>query len=262
MWEDALGSAAVQAVLAGAGTYEQRIVRMFGIPEAELAHSLTALEGEGVSFGGLEVTTCLRRGEIEIATVFQEPARETYDAFVRALVDRHGEVVYSPSGETVDERVAGLLTDAGTMIATGESCTGGLLAARLTERGGSSAYVAGGVVAYSNEAKSALLGVDPALIEAHGAVSAPVAAALATGALRRFDAGVGVGITGVAGPGGGTEDKPVGTVCIAAAAVDGRQVARTVMLPGDRTQIRERTTTVAMHLVRRLLEGHADVPGS
>ena len=116
-------------------------------------------------------------------------------------------------------------------------------------------------MAYSNDAKVALLGVDPGLIEAHGAVSAPVAAALAEGAMRRFGARIGVGITGVAGPGGGTPEKPVGTVCIDAAAAGGRHAARTVLLPGDRQVIRERTTTVAMHLVRRLLEGHADVPG-
>ena len=95
----------------------------------------------------------------------------------------------------------------------GESCTGGLMAARLTDRPGSSAYVAGGVVAYSNEAKVGLLGVDPALIEGHGAVSAEVAEAMAEGALRRFEADTAVWVTGIAGPDGGTEEKPVGSVC-------------------------------------------------
>jgi nicotinamide-nucleotide amidase len=116
--------------------------------------------------------------------------------------------------------------------------------------------VAGGVVSYSNEAKVQLLGVDPALIEAHGAVSEPVAEAMAAGALSRFGADTAVAITGIAGPGGGTEEKPVGTVCFSVVA-DGRTDTRTLRLPGNRSDIRERSTTVAMHLLRRLL-GDAD----
>ena len=135
------------------------------------------------------------------------------------LRDRHGQQIFSEDGALVDDQVAQLL--AGRRIATAESCTGGLLAARLTDRPGSSAYVAGGVVAYANEAKTELLGVDPALIEAHGAVSEPVAEAMAAGALHRFGADTAVAITGIAGPGGGTEDKPVGTVCFTVALADG-----------------------------------------
>jgi nicotinamide-nucleotide amidase len=134
-----------------------------------------------------------------------------------------------------------------------ESCTAGLLAARLTDRPGSSDYVAGGVVAYSNEAKAQLLGVDPALIEAHGAVSEPVAEAMAAGALQRFGADTTVAITGIAGPGGGTPEKPVGTVCFSAVLAGGRTDTRTLRLPGNRSDIRERSTTVAMHLLRRIL---------
>jgi nicotinamide-nucleotide amidase len=142
---------------------------------------------------------------------------------------------------------------AGRRIATAESCTAGLLAARLTERPGSSAYVAGGVVAYANEAKVELLGVDPGLMERHGAVSEPVADAMAEGALRRFDADTAVAITGIAGPDGGTDEKPVGTVCWSVQLADGRGLTRTVRLPGDRADIRDRSTTVAMHLLRRVL---------
>jgi nicotinamide-nucleotide amidase len=141
----------------------------------------------------------------------------------------------------------------GRRVATAESCTAGLLAARLTERPGSSEYVMGGVVAYSNDAKVELLGVDPGLIEEHGAVSEPVADAMAEGALRRFEADTAVAITGIAGPGGGTEEKPVGTVCWSVRTTDGRGISRTVRLPGDRTDIRDRSTTVAMHLLRRVL---------
>ena len=124
-----------------------------------------------------------------------------------------------------------------------------------TERPGASAYVAGGAVAYSDEAKVELLGVDPALIERHGAVSPEVADAMASGALERFGAHVAIGITGIAGPGGGTEEKPVGTVCWCAKRADGATLARDVRMPGDRNEIRDRSTTVGMHLLRRLLRG-------
>ncbi len=258
MWREALNTEAVRSVLARAEPLERRFMRLFGIPEAELARSLRELEGTGISFDGLEVTTCLRRGEIEIATLFRLQAAETYRSFAAALAARHGDVLFSPDGKTVDDKVAELLSD--RSIATAESCTGGMLAARLTDRPGSSAYVFGGLVVYANEAKIALAGVPPELLADHGAVSVQVAGALADAARTRFDAAVGVGITGVAGPGGGSENKPVGTVCLSAALED-RRIDRTVRLPGERAMIRERSTTVAMHMVRRLLEGHDDVPG-
>ena len=129
------------------------------------------------------------------------------------------------------------------------------MAGRLTDRAGSSAYVLGGLTVYSNEAKVALAGVDAGLIERHGAVSAEVAGALADGAIERLGADVGIGITGIAGPGGGSEEKPVGTVCLSVAERGGARIDRTLQLPGDRAMVRERTTTVAMHLLRRLLDG-------
>jgi nicotinamide-nucleotide amidase len=153
----------------------------------------------------------------------------------------------------VDEQVAGLLRDGSLTIATAESCTGGLLAGRLTELAGSSEYVLGGLVVYSNAAKTALAGVSAALIEAHGAVSVEVAEALAAGAIAALGTDVGVGITGIAGPGGGTEDKPVGTVCFSVAKADGTRITRRLLLPGSRFDIRDRSTTVALHLVRQLL---------
>ena len=136
----------------------------------------------------------------------------------------------------MDDQVARLL--AGRRVATAESCTAGLLAARLTERPGSSAYIAGGVVAYANEAKVELLGVDPALIAAQGAVSEPVAEAMAAGALRRFGADTAIAITGIAGPDGGSQDKPVGTVCCSVMLANGPTLTRTVRLPGERTDVR------------------------
>jgi nicotinamide-nucleotide amidase len=255
MWPAALEAPAVRGALAGAGTYEQRVVRMWGIPESELAAALRDIEAGGVPLDDLEITTCLRRGELEIATVFEPDAAGAYDAFEAALLERHGRSVFSRDGATIDDIVAGLLAGPPAHpVATAESCTGGLMAARLTERAGSSAYVLGGLVAYSNEAKVALAGVPAELIERRGAVSEEVAAALADGARERFGAEIGIGITGIAGPGGGTPEKPVGTVCLSVAG-DGARLDRTVQLPGDRTLVRERTTTVTMHLLRRLLGG-------
>jgi nicotinamide-nucleotide amidase len=161
------------------------------------------------------------------------------------------DALFSEDGATIDEQVAGLLD--GRTIAVAESCTGGLMAGRLTDRAGSSAYVLGGVVVYSDEAKVAFADVPAALIAAHGAVSPEVAAALADGACARFGADLGIGITGIAGPGGGTPEKPVGTVCVSVAGAAGERVDRTVQLPGDRAQVRDRTTTVALHMLRSLL---------
>jgi nicotinamide-nucleotide amidase len=130
-----------------------------------------------------------------------------------------------------------------------------LLAGRLTLRPGSSKWFAGGVVAYSNDAKSKLLGVDPKLIEDRGAVSPEVAEAMADGALERFGADVACAITGIAGPDGGTDEKPVGYVCFCAKSAAGDVLARDPILPGSRNDVRERSVVVALHLVRYLLEG-------
>jgi nicotinamide-nucleotide amidase len=258
MWEMARETAAFQSAIAGATTYRREIMRLFGIPESEIANTLRAAEERGIKLVELEITTCLRRGEIEIATRYEPPAQEVYDEFVAFVRKRHADTLFSEDGSTIDEQVAELL--AGKRIATAESCTGGMLAARLTDRPGSSAYVAGGVVAYSNEAKIALAGVDPDLIERVGAVSTEVAEALADGAAERFGAEIGVGITGIAGPDGGTDEKPVGLVCFSVAERGGERITRSVRLPGGRADVRDRSTTVAMHLLRRLLRGEARRP--
>ena len=183
--------------------------------------------------------------------MFPPDAAGDYDAFVEGIRARHGGTLFSEDGASIDELVARLL--AGRTIAVAESCTGGLMSARLTDRAGSSAYVLGGVVVYSNDAKVRFADVPAELIERYGAVSPEVAAALADGAIARFGAELGIGITGVAGPGGGTEQKPVGMVCVSVAHAAGDREDLTVQLPGDRAMVRERTTTVTMHLLRRLL---------
>lgn len=252
MWPAAIASAPFARVLERADTYATAAMKMFGIPESTLAKSLREIEADGVDLSRLEITTCLRKGaELEIDvryTVDAEPLRE---ALFAGLRERHAPVIYTESGESIDALVAELLR--GHRVATGESCTAGKLAARLTDVPGASDYVAGGVVAYSNAAKIELLGVPAELIERRGAVSPEVAAALATGAIERFAADFGVGITGIAGPDGGSEEKPVGYVCFCVAAADGRMMARDVKLPGSREDVRERSVSVAMHMLRRFL---------
>ncbi len=251
MWHNAIETPAAQEAIAGRTTYRQKTIRMFGLPESGLAETLRDAETSVPGFQHLEITTCLRRGEIEMVTRYEPDAADAYARLTEVLRERHGQQIYSEDGSKVDDLVAQLLT--GRWIATAESCTAGLLAARLTDRAGSSDYVAGGVVSYSNEAKTNLLGVDPGLIEKHGAVSEPVAEAMAAGALKRFGADTAVAITGIAGPGGGTPEKPVGTVCFTVVLADGRTDTRTMLLPGNRSDVRERSTTVAMHLLRRML---------
>ena len=251
MWATAAQTEPLRGLLAQAGTLEQRMLRLFGVPESEIALSLLAIERDGVPLDQLEITTCLRRGEIEIATMFPPDAAPAYEALAAGIRARHGDTLFSEDGASIDEQVAVLL--GGRTVAVAESCTGGLMAGRLTDRAGSSAYVLGGVVVYSDAAKTGFADVPAELIARHGAVSPEVAAALADGAAARFGAQLGIGITGIAGPGGGSEEKPVGTVCLSVAHVGGARIDRTVLLPGNREQVRERTTTVAMHLLRRLL---------
>jgi nicotinamide-nucleotide amidase len=257
MWRTATETPALQEAIAGRTQYRQDTVRMFGLPESGLAETLRDAEGEIDGFERLEITTCLRRGEIEMVTRYEPDAADVYGRLVDLLRHRHPGDVFSTDGSYIDDQVAALLAD--RRIATAESCTAGLLTARLTERPGSSAYVTGGVVVYADDAKTGLLDVDPDLIAAEGAVSEPVAEAMADGALHRFSADTAIAITGIAGPGGGTDAKPVGTVCFCVKVQDGtsgsRTVTRTMRLPGNRADIRERSTTIAMHLLRRVLAG-------
>ncbi len=280
MWEAAAGLAGgpLRAALAGATTYRRRTLRMFGIPESEIAQTLRAAEREGIELDHLEITTCLKRSEVEVVTRYEPDAEGAYEAFAALVRTRHADTLFSEDGSTVDEQVAALLRGeprpaeqppgragepgAGSgragastryTIATAESCTGGLLVARLTELAGASEYVRGAIVAYSNDVKSAQAGVPAELIERHGAVSPEVAQALAEGARARLQADVGVGVTGIAGPGGGTPEKPVGLVCLSVAGPGGASLTRSVTLPGARADVRDRATTVALHMVRRVL---------
>jgi nicotinamide-nucleotide amidase len=257
MWRSAIDAPEFLEATRGRGVYEQQMLRLFGIPESEIAETLRVAESSmgADEFSRLEITTCLRRAEVEVVVRFEPSAEADWEAFRDVVAERHRGTLFSVDGSSIDDQVAAVLR--GRWIGLAESCSGGLLTARLTERPGSSEYVAGGVVSYSNEAKAELLGVDPALIESFGAVSPQVASAMADGALARFSADTAVSITGVAGPGGGTEAKPVGYVCWSVKTSDGHSLDVDRQLPGNRAEVRDRSTTVAMHLLRRLLGGDA-----
>ena len=249
MWDDALADGVVVAALAGRSELRQSTVRLWGTPESELAATLRR-HADGLE--RLEVTTCLREGELEVVSRYAPDAEDDQRRLVTALREDYPETLFSADGRTVDELVAGALLDRGATIATAESCTAGLLAGRLADRAGSSAYLLGGLVTYADAAKQELLGVPAGLIAELGAVSAEVARAMADGARARLGADVGVGITGVAGPGGGTTEKPVGLVHVCVTSGDA-VVARELRLGGGRAGIRARTVVHALHQVRELL---------
>ena len=249
MWDDALADPHVQQALAGREELRQATVRLYGTPESELAATLRRHQAE---LEGLEVTTCLREGELEVVSRYSPAAAPAQEALLAALREDFADTLFSPGGESVDELVATALLDRAWTIATAESCTAGLLAGRLADRPGSSAYLLGGLVTYADEAKHDLLGVPQELLDSVGAVSAEVARAMADGARAALGTDVGVGITGVAGPGGGTPDKPVGLVHLCVTSAD-RVVPARVLLGGDRAAVRSRSVVVALHLVRELL---------
>ena len=251
MWEAAVETGPVRELLERATPLRGYTMRMFGVPESEIAKSLREMEAGGVELDTVEITTCLRRGEIEIDVRYRDEALTVADEVRDGLLRRHPRETFSLDGETIDAQVATLLL--GHRLALAESCSGGLMAARITDLEGASEYFAGGVVSYSNEAKAEMLGIDPGLIEAKGAVSPEVAEAMAIGALERFEADVAVSITGIAGPGGGSEEKPVGYVCFNARLADGTSIARDPVIPGGRLDVRERSALVGMHLLRMLL---------
>jgi nicotinamide-nucleotide amidase len=257
MWPAALATGPVAAALDRTPDLRTASMKMFGVPESSLAKSLREIEAELV-LDRLEITTCLRRGaELEIDVSYDSSDQELLERLFDGLRRRHGSFIYTERGETIDELVAAAL--AGRRLGLAESCTAGLLAARITDRPGASEYFAGGVVSYANQAKSDLLDVPPELIDAHGAVSPEVAEAMADGALARLRADTALAVTGVAGPDGGTEEKPVGYVCICAKTAAGAKLARDLKLPGGRGDVRDRSVAVALHMLRRLLLGE-DLP--
>ncbi len=254
LWPNALATEPVRRVLDGGTPPVWRSLRLFGLGESTVAEAFAEAGGDG---DGVEVTICARDFEIVVDLLAEPRAVERAESLASAIGDRLGRYLYSDDGRTVEEIVLALCRDRGYTIATAESCTGGLLAARLTAVPGYSDVDLGGVVAYGNEVKERALGVPAELIEEHGAVSAEVALALARGARERLGADVAVGITGVAGPGGGTEEKPVGLVYFHVETPDGGR-GSSFSFPGDRDSIRRRSVVASLHLARRLLAQNRD----
>ena len=250
LWPRALDTEPLQAVLARARPAGRRWLRFFGVSESAVARALADAGGDG---DGVEVTICARDFEIHLDVVVDEGAEVRADELEAALLPPIERWLYSRDERTVEEHVLALLRARGRTLATAESCTGGMLAARLTSIPGASASFLGGVVAYADEVKREELGVPAETLAQHGAVSAETAAAMAQGARERLGADVAVAVTGIAGPGGGTPEKPVGLVYLHAEGPEGG-IGREFSFPGDRASIRARATVGALHLVRRLLE--------
>lgn len=252
MWDAAIATSSVAGILERAEPFENLAIRMHALPESELAASLREIEAE-TDISSVEVVTCLRGGEIHVDIRYRPGDEEAVEAIREGLRARHGRFLFSEEGELADQALIRELS--GRSVAVAESCTGGMLAARLTDRPGASDHFLGGVVAYSNQAKRELLGVDGELLEEEGAVCEQVAVAMAEGAMARFGSDFSIGITGIAGPDGGSDDKPVGLVWICAAASDGRRLCRGPVIPGDREAIRLRAVVISLHLLRHLIIG-------
>jgi nicotinamide-nucleotide amidase len=232
----------------------RRVLRMTGRSESDVDAVAQPVYGKWSAAPIPIVTTILAKmGQIELHLTADAPgaaeAALALDAAVAELASVLGPSVYSTDGRGLEVVIGDLLRERSMTIAVAESCSGGLLASRITDVPGSSEYFDRGVVCYSNRAKVEWLGVPEALLEAHGAVSEPVAEAMADGVRRRAGASVGIGITGIAGPGGGTSAKPVGTVAIAVITPDGRAV-RTFAFVGPRDMVKFQSTQAAMNMLR------------
>ena len=254
LWPGALETDAFRGLLARTHAPGRRVLRFFGVSESAVARALAEAGGDG---GGVEATICARDFEIHVDLVVEPGAEARADELETALLPPIERWLYSRDERPIEEHVLALARARGLSLATAESETGGLVAARLTSVPGASGAFAGSVVAYSNELKQSQLGVPPELLAERGAVSAEVAAAMARGARERLGVDVAVAVTGIAGPGGGTPEKPVGLVYLHAEGPDGG-LAREIDFPGDRASIRARSAVGALHLVRRLLSGSRD----
>ena len=249
------------------GGRERRTLRVACLPESAVEERIQPAYEE---FGRQAISILARPGEIRVrfeASGSAEERRKRLDRMEARLRKLVGSAVFATGEEATLESVVGdLLRHAHATVATAESCTGGLLAERFTRVAGSSDYFLGAAVTYTNQLKEQILGVPHDLLVAHGAVSEPVARAMAEGVRRELEADFGIGITGIAGPGGGSEDKPVGTVHLALAgpgpADEMETEHRRVRFPGDRRQVRDQTAQLALELLRRrLLQLGEDAPG-
>jgi nicotinamide-nucleotide amidase len=250
LWPAALGSAPLRRLLERVPHFERRTLRFYGLAESTLA---AALENAGGDGEGVTATICARDREL-VAELFVEPGAESRaDELVSALAAAGPDTLFARDERPIEQIVLEAARERGLTLATAESCTGGLVGARLTEVPGASDVFVGAVVAYANETKQALLGVSPETLRRHGAVSAECALEMAAGARRALATDLALAVTGVAGPGGGSAMKPVGLVFFCAAG-ERETLAQEIHFSGDREQIRRYATVAALHLARRLLE--------
>jgi nicotinamide-nucleotide amidase len=251
LWVRALETEPFRELLAGIQAPERRVVRYFGVSESAVAQAFAAAGGDG---DGVEVTICAREFEIHVDLIVEPGAEERADALEGALASPLEAFVYARGDDAgpIEEIVLTLCRERGLTLATAESCTGGMVAERLTAIPGASDVFLGSVVAYADAVKTGELGVPADVLAAHGAVSAEVAAAMAAGARERFGTDVAVSVTGIAGPDGGSEEKPVGLVYLHAVGPGG-ELAVDFSYGGDRETIRKRATATALHLVRKLV---------
>jgi len=249
LWPRVCETEPLRRLLARGGVPRRRVLRLFGVSESAVAQALAAVGGDG---HGVDVTICARDFEIHIDLFVQPGADARADEIERGFEAAAGQYVFSRDERTTAELVLELLRERGLTLGTAESCTGGLVAARLTDVPGASDVFHGSVVAYANDVKRDRLGVPEQVLSEHGAVSGEAAAAMARGARDSLGVDVAVAVTGIAGPSGGSAEKPVGLVYLHAAGPDG-ELARRLDFPGDRETIRLRATVAALHLVRRLV---------
>ena len=249
LWPAALESPPLLRLLERVPPFERRTLRYYGLSESTLAAALASAGGDG---GGVTVTICARDREL-IAELFVDPGAEAHaDELVNALAAAGQDALFARDERPIEQIVLELAGERGLTLATAESCTGGLVGARLTEVPGASDVFSGAVVAYANAAKVALLGVSPETLQERGAVSAESALEMATGARRALGAGMALSVTGIAGPAGGSAEKPVGLVFFCATCEEAT-VEQEIRFSGNRDQIRRYATVAALHLMRRLL---------
>ena len=249
LWRSSLECEPVQRVLARAPVPERRVLRFYGAGESTVARALAEAGGEG---DGLTATICARDFEIHVDLLAEPGAQPRLDTLADELAEQLAPHLFARDERPVEAIVLDLCRDEGLRLAVAESCTGGLVAARLTSVPGSSDVFQGGIVSYADEVKAAELGVGEEVLERHGAVSGEAAAAMAAGVRERLGADVALAVTGVAGPGGGSTEKPVGLVFLHAEGPGGQRSLE-LNLPGDRGVVRGRATVAGLHLLRELL---------
>ena len=250
LWRAALETEPLRRVLAAARAPGHRVLRFFGLPESAIAGVVERAGGEAA---GIEVTICAHDLEVQVDLVVPAGGEEQAERVRAALREAHPHGLFAEDHRPVEAIVLDLARRRGWTIGAAESCTGGLVAARLTSVPGASDVVVGGVVAYDNRVKVDALGVAGKVLEQHGAVSAEAAAAMASGVRRTLACDVAVSVTGIAGPDGGTPEKPVGLVYLHAETPAGSQGVE-LRLPGEREAVRRRAAASALHLLRRVLE--------